>query len=424
MPAPDISIDKAINHQLKLTDQSATRLIPYDADINIMTKVGLPVSIEFVLKGLTSLQQNAIALTSQGSPVQANKAYSFNSHLELKQWLSSAHIQLINNICQTGEQLAIDLAIHFSQAIGAVTRTKIITSNITALGVIQSPLSLVSSPATPTDVSGKTSDSQIRLDLTSQADSTSGNPYDPYQLVVTRNSNTQSLSNTFDFLINQQVFDLGFNESIDLNYGQLASLQSIYSPLAIAYPHFPEPLGSTLTSQVCMEVTNGITAHRAKSCSNRLNLEVVAPNLEISLCKTRVFGYSNKEYDISKTLCPKITGAPEIINWTISTNINQASLVILNDPQTLANFSITLSSQAGTGNQYLIAPTPYQLQQFINQMKYQLNIQSDEEVETQISMQIENALTDPSQANPPPQTVIYRIRPGRRLQESDHGFLN
>ena len=334
LPAPDISIDKAINHQLKLTDQSATRLIPYDSNINIMTKVGLPISIEFVLKDLTSSQLSAIALTSQGNQVQANKVYSFNSHLELKQWLSSAHIQLINNICQTGESLVINLAIHFSQAIGAVTRTKIITSNISALGVIQNPLSLVSNPDTPIDVSGKTSDSQISIDLISQADSTSGNPYDPYQLVITKSSNTQSLSNTFDFLINQQVFDLGFNESIDLNYGQLANLQSIYRPLAIAYPHFTESLGSTLTSQVCMEITNKITAHRTQSCSNRLNLEVVAPNLEISLCKTRVFGYSNKEYDMSKTLCPKITGAPESINWTISTDINQASLNILADAQT------------------------------------------------------------------------------------------
>ena len=153
LPAPDISIDKAINHQLKLTDQSATRLIPYDSNINIMTKVGLPISIEFVLKDLTSSQLSAIALTSQGNQVQANKVYSFNSHLELKQWLSSAHIQLINNICQTGESLVINLAIHFSQAIGAVTRTKIITSNISALGVIQNPLSLVSNPDTPIDVS-------------------------------------------------------------------------------------------------------------------------------------------------------------------------------------------------------------------------------------------------------------------------------
>ena len=90
----------------------------------------------------------------------------------------------------------------------------------------------------------------------------------------------------------------------------------------------------------------------------------------------------------------------------------------------MASYNITLSSQAGTGNQYLVAPTPYQLQQFINQMRYQLNIQSDEEVETQISMQIENTLTDPSQENPPPQTVIYRIRPGRRLQENNHDLIS
>jgi hypothetical protein len=417
LPAPDISIDKAINHQLKLTDQSATRLIPYDANINIMTKVGLPISIEFVLTGLTTQQQNSLALTTQSTPIQANKAYTFNSHLELKQWLSSTHIQLTNNICQTGAKEPINLAIHFSQIIGASTRTKIITSNITALGVIKDPLALVSNPVTPTDISSKTNNSQFSLNLESQAASNSGNPYDPYELVVSKSSNTQSLSNSFDFLVNQQAFDLGFNESLALSYAQLANLQAIYKPLAIAYPHFPEPLGSTLTSQVCMDITNKITAHRTQSCSNRLNLEVVAPNLEISLCKTRVFGYSNKEYDMSKTLCPKITGAPEIINWTISTNINQASLNILTDAQTLAQYNISLSSQAGTGNQYLIAPTPYQLQQFINQMKYKLNIQGDEEVETAISMQIENSLSDPSQINPPPQTAIYRIRPGRRLIE-------
>jgi hypothetical protein len=239
----------------------------------------------------------------------------------------------------------------------------------------------------------------------------SGNKYDPYKIEIKHITNTSSLNNKINLeLGTETISNINFNKSsLEISRDNLNMINIGYMPLQLSYPIFSEPLGSVLSSQICFNIINKITNHSIQSCSDLYLVEVVAPDLKLSLCKTRAFGLTNKKYYLKNTLCPVITGAPSPINWTIDYNPQEIGFNVLTNP---IKYNITTYHNNNSGEIVAIGQKPYQLQKFINNIEYELTLPENEQIESEILMRVSNDLNDPSQINPPANSVFYRIRPG------------
>ena len=420
LPAPEFSVSKPISHTIKLTDPTPTQIITQDSQVLIASKSGLPISMEFVIIGLSKSQIDDIYISSGNKSININQAYTFDTSEQMKQWLKNSQINLNDNICKTDETLKLPLSIHFSQTKDAVTRTKIIECDIKAIGAIKKPLEFISStPEPPRIIQIVTKKQDSLLQISGEAASHSGNKYDPYDIEIKHITNTSSLNDKINLeLGTQSISGVTFNDSkLEISRDDLDKINIKYMPLQLLYPAFSEPLGSILSSQICFGIINKITNHRIQSCSDRYLIEVVAPDLKLSLCKTRAFGVTNKAYYLEHTLCPVITGAPVPINWTINYNPNEIGFNLLTDPNP---YNVTIYHNNNSGEIITIGAKPYQLQKFVNNIKYDLALPKNEQIESEILMRVSNNLNDPSQINPPAQSVFYRIRP----ESGDHRALN
>jgi hypothetical protein len=412
LPAPEFSVSKPISHTIKLTDLAPTQIIPSDSQILIASKSGLPISMEFVIIGLDNDQLDAIDISSGNKSININQAYTFDTSAQMKQWLKNSQINLNDNICKTDETLELPLSIHFSQTKDKITRTKIIECDIKAIGAIENPLEFINlNPEPHKVVNTVTRNKDALLNINGITANHSGNKYDPYNIEIKHITNTLSLNHKINLeLGTETISDMDFNNSkLEISRDDLNKININYMPLHLSYPIFSEPLGSVLSSQICFNIINKITNHSIQSCSDRYLIEVVAPDLKLSLCKTRAFGLTNKIYYLQNTLCPVITGAPAPTNWTINYNPQEIGFNLLTNP---AQYDLKTYHNNNSGEIIAIGNNPYQIQQFINNLEYELTLPENEQIESEILMRVSNDLNDPSQVNPIAQLIFYRIRPG------------